>query len=103
MLFSLAVVGGLTAAWALFWPVPTEVIGRGVVIVPGGASVIDARAEGQILELPGAVGQEVRRGQPLVQLYLPALEQQLRRQKKDLAELVRINDALNRRDAARLE
>ena len=73
------------------------------MIVPGGASVIDARAEGQILELPVAVGQEVRRGQPLVQLYLPALEQQLRRQKKDLAELVRINDALNRRDAARLE
>ena len=103
MLFSLAVVGGLTAAWALFWPVPTEVIGRGVVIVPGGASVIDARAEGQILELPVAVGQEVRRGQPLVRLYLPALDQQLRRQEKDLAELVRINDALNRRDAARLE
>ena len=27
----------LTARWFLFWPLPTEVIGRGVVIVPGGA------------------------------------------------------------------
>ena len=102
MLLSLGTVGVLTAAWALLWPVPTEVIGRGVVIVPGGASVIDARAEGQILELPVAVGQEVRRGQPLVRLFLPALEQQVRRQEKDLAELIRIDADLNRRDAARL-
>ena len=102
MLLSIGTVGVLTAAWALLWPVPTEVIGRGVVIVPGGASVIDARAEGQILELPVAVGQEVRRGQPLVRLFLPALEQQVRRQEKDLAELIRIDADLNRRDAARL-
>ncbi len=99
---SLGTVGVLTAMWALFWPVPTEVIGRGVVIVPGGASVIDARAEGQILELPVTVGQQVRRGQPLVRLYLPVLEQQVRRQEKDLAELIRIDANLNRRDAARL-
>jgi len=92
----------LTAAWALFWPVPTEVVGRGVVIVPGGASVIDSRAEGQILALPVKPGQEVRRGQALVTLYLPVLEQQLRRQERDLAQLVRINADLDRRDAARL-
>ena len=103
VLLSLGAVGVLTTAWALFWPVPTEVIGRGVVIVPGGASVIDARAEGQILELPVAVGQEVRRGEPLVRLYLPVLEQQLRREEKDLAELIRIDADLNRRDAARVE
>jgi len=37
-----------------------------------------------------------------VRLYLPVLEQQVRRQSKDLAELIRIDADLNRRDAARL-
>lgn len=36
VLLSLLGVGGLTLLWALLWPVPTEVTGRGVVIVPGG-------------------------------------------------------------------
>ena len=47
-------------------------------------------------------GQAVRRGQPVVRLYLPVLEQQLQRQRRDLAELIRINSDLDRRDAARL-
>jgi len=99
---ALAGLWGLAGLWALFWPVPTEVVGRGVVIIPGGATVIDARAEGQILQLPVAPGQSVRRGDPLVTLYLPVLEQQLRRQQRDLAQLIRINSDLDRRDAARL-
>lgn len=72
------------------------------MIVPGGATVIDSRAEGQILSLPVREGQRVSRGQTLVRLYLPTLEQQLRRQEKDLAELIRINADLDRRDRARL-
>jgi HlyD family secretion protein len=102
VLVALGTAWALAAGWFLFWPVPTEVIGRGVVIVPGGATVIDARAEGQILSLPVRVGQQVRRGQTLLRLYLPTLEQQLRRQEKDLAELIRINADLDRRDQARL-
>ena len=102
MATALAGLWGLAGLWALFWPVPTEVVGRGVVIIPGGATVIDARAEGQILQLPVAPGQSVRRGDPLVTLYLPVLEQQLRRQQRDLAQLIRINSDLDRRDAARL-
>ncbi|WP_259725998.1 NHLP bacteriocin system secretion protein [Synechococcus sp. CS-1332] len=102
VLIALGTAWALTAGWFLFWPVPTEVIGRGVVIVPGGATVIDARAEGQILSLPVRVGQPVSRGQTLLRLYLPTLEQQLRRQEKDLAELIRINADLDRRDQARL-
>ena len=102
VLVALGTAWALTAGWFLFWPVPTEVIGRGVVIVPGGATVIDARAEGQILELPLRVGDVVKRGQPLIRLYLPTLEQQLRRQQKDLAELIRINVDLDRRDRDRL-
>ncbi|MCP9859401.1 MULTISPECIES: NHLP bacteriocin system secretion protein [unclassified Cyanobium] len=102
VLLALGSAWALTAGWFLFWPVPTEVIGRGVVIVPGGATVIDARAEGQILSLPVRVGERVSRGQTLLRLYLPTLEQQLRRQEKDLAELIRINADLDRRDQARL-
>ncbi|MFZ0408474.1 MAG: hypothetical protein WAM11_10235 [Cyanobium sp.] len=41
----------------------TEAIGRGVVIVPNGATVIGARPEDQILSLPVRVGKEVKRGQ----------------------------------------
>ena len=102
VLVALASAWALTAGWFLFWPVPTEVIGRGVVIVPGGATVIDARAEGQILSLPVRVGDEVQRGQTLIRLFLPALEQQLRRQEKDLSELIRINADLDQRDRGRL-
>ena len=102
VLVALARAWALTAGWFLFWPMPTEVIGRGVVIVPGGATVIDARAEGQILDLPLRVGEEVQRGQTLIRLYLPALEQQLRRQEKDLSELIRINADLDQRDRGRL-
>ena len=96
----LAGVGLLTTIWFCFWRVPTEVVGRGVLIVPGGATVIDARAPGQILRIPVRVGERVRRGQPLLELYLPTLEQELRRQERDLRELVRLNDDLNRRDGA---
>lgn len=96
-------VGLLAAAWVLFWPVPTEVVGRGVVIVPDGARVVDARAEGQILEIPVRVGEPVRRGQLLFRIYLPVLEQTLRRQERDLGELIRINADLDRRDAIRLD
>ena len=102
VLVALGTAWALTAGWFLFWPVPTEVIGRGVVIVPGGATVIDSRAEGQILSLPVRVGEEVKRGQALIRLYLPTLEQQLRRQERDLAELIRINADLDRRDLGRL-
>ncbi|MEB3318293.1 MAG: NHLP bacteriocin system secretion protein [Cyanobacteriota bacterium] len=102
VLMALVAAWGLTAGWFLLWPVPTEVIGRGVVIVPGGATVIDARAPGQIQRLPVRVGERVRRGQTLVTLSLPALEQQLRRQQRDLAERIRINADLDRRDRMRL-
>ena len=102
VLIALGTAWALTAGWFLFWPVPTEVIGRGVVIVPGGATVIDSRAEGQILDLPVRVGDEVKRGQTLIRLYLPALEQQLHRQEKDLSELIRINVDLDQRDRGRL-
>ena len=67
-----------------FWRVPTEVVGRGVLIVPGGATVMDARVSGQILRIPVRVGERVRRGQPLLELYLPILDQELRRQERDL-------------------
>jgi HlyD family secretion protein len=99
---ALAGVSVLTVCWFCFWRVPTEVVGRGVLIVPGGATVVDARAPGQILRIPVRVGERVRRGQPLMELYLPILDQELRRQERDLRELILLNDDLNRRDGLRL-
>jgi len=103
VLLSLIGLGGLTALWVLFWPVPTEVIGRGVVIVPGGATVLDSRAEGQIRDLNVKVGDRVRKGQLLMVLDQPALEKQLERQQRDLRELEQINSDLDRRDAIRMQ
>ena len=103
VLLALGTVGVLTAGWVLFWPVPTEVVGRGVMIVPGGSRVIDARAEGQILSIAVKVGQTVNKGQPLITMYLPTLDQELRRQEHDLLQLIGINANLNHRDAVRLE
>ena len=102
VLLALGSIGVLTISWVLFWPVPTEVVGRGVFIEPNRARVIDSRAEGQISAIPVQVGQEVRRGQTLITLYLPTLDQQLRREERDLRELRLINADLNRRDAGRL-
>jgi HlyD family secretion protein len=99
---ALAAMAFLAVLWGCFGRVPTEVVGRGVLIVPGKAAVIDARAEGQILAIPVKVGDRVRRGQPLISLYLPTLRQDLSRQQRDLSELIRLNGELNQRDALRL-
>jgi HlyD family secretion protein len=99
----LAGVGGVLVLWALFWPVPTEVSGQGVFIYPNNAGVLNARAGGQVLQVPVTVGQSVRKGEVLMTLYLPVLEKQLAQQKGNLAQLQRINSDLDRRDLARLE
>ena len=99
----LALMGGAVGAWALFWLVPTEVVGKGVLLLPDNAGLLDARAAGQVRRLPIAVGDTVRRGQVLVELYLPVLEKELEQQRANLRELERQNHALDARDRLRLE
>ncbi len=41
-------VVGAVVLWACFWRVPTEVMGKGVLLLPGSAGLIDARAGGQV-------------------------------------------------------
>jgi HlyD family secretion protein len=48
---ALAGMGGLVALWALFWPIPTEVVGKGVLIYPDQAGLLDSRAAGQVRRL----------------------------------------------------
>ena len=96
-------VGVLFLAWLLFWPVPTEVKGKGVLIYPDNAGLLNARAGGQVLNVQVAVGDRVRRRQVLMTLYLPVLERQLEQQKGNLAQLIRQNDELNHRDGLRLD
>ncbi|MEA5392383.1 NHLP bacteriocin system secretion protein [Cyanobium gracile UHCC 0139] len=98
----LVAMGGALGLWVLFWPVPTEVMGQGVLIYPDNAGLLDARAGGQVRRLRVAVGQEVRKGQVLMELYLPVLDRQLQQQRGNLAQLERDNRDLDRRDALRL-
>ena len=101
-LAQLAVAGGL-AAWALFWSVPTEVIGEGVLLPPGNAGVLNARAAGQIRSLAVQVGSPVTKGQGLMELRLPVLDRQLQQQRGNLAQLERIDRDLTERDRRRLQ
>jgi HlyD family secretion protein len=95
-------MGGALGLWVLFWPVPTEVMGQGVLIYPDTAGLLDARAGGQVRRLRVAVGQEVRKGQVPMELYLPVLDRQLQQQRGNLAQLERDNRDLDRHDALRL-
>jgi len=99
---SLAGMGALFGAWLLFWPVPTEVEGRGVLIYPDNAGILNARAAGQVLSINTAVADRVRKGQVLMTLYLPVLERKLDQQKGNLRQLVRQNEELDARDALRI-
>jgi HlyD family secretion protein len=99
---TLAGVGGALVLWALFWPVPTEVEGMGVLVFPDNAGILNARSGGQVRELFVKEGERVSRGQVLLQLYLPVLERQLDQQRGNLRQLQRHNARLDERDALRL-
>ena len=73
-----------------------------MLIYPDTAGLLDARAGGQVRRLWVAVGQEVRKGQVLMELYLPVLDRQLQQQRGNMAQLERDNRDLDRRDALRL-
>ena len=100
---SLAGVGGVLVLWALFWPVPTEVEGMGVLIYPNNAGILNARAGGQVREVFVKEGEPVARGKVLMQLYLPVLERQLDQQRGNVRQLQRINAQLDERDSLRLQ
>jgi HlyD family secretion protein len=99
----MALMGGAVMAWATFWLVPTEVVGKGVLLLPDNAGLLDARAAGQVRRLPIRVGNRVQRGQVLVELFLPVLEKELEQQRANLRELERQNRALDERDRLRLQ
>lgn len=73
-----------------------------MLLYPDTAGLLDARAGGQVRRLRVAVGQMVRKGQVLMELYLPVLDRQLQQQRGNLAQLERDNRELDRRDGLRL-
>ena len=99
---SLVGMGGVLVLWALFWPVPTEVEGQGVLVFPENAGILNARSGGQVRDVFVKTGERVSRGQVLMQLYLPVLERQIDQQRGNLRQLQRHNETLDERDALRL-
>lgn len=93
---------GAVGLWGAFWLVPTEVVGKGVLLQPDNAGLLDARAAGQVRQVHVAPGDTVRRGQVLIDLYLPVLDRQLEQQRANLRQLERQNVALDGRDRLRL-
>jgi HlyD family secretion protein len=69
-------------------------LGLWVLIYPESAGLLDARAGGQLRRLRAAVGEEVRKRQVLMELYLPVRYHQLQQQ--------RDNRELDRRESLRL-
>ncbi len=98
----LAGITGALGLWALFWPVPTEVSGNGVLIYPDNAGILNARSGGQVREVHVKVGERVQQGQVLMSLYLPVLERQLQQEMGNLRQLERHNAELDERDRQRL-
>lgn len=88
------------SAWLLFWPVPTQFEGKGVLIYPDNAGVLNARSAGQVLDVDVRVGDRVKKQQVLMTLYLPELERELEQEKGNLKQLQKQNIELNQRDAA---
>lgn len=98
----LVAMTGAVGLWGAFWLVPTEVVGKGVLLQPDNAGLLDARAAGQVRQVHVASGDTVRRGQVLIDLYLPVLDRQLEQQRANLRQLERQNEALDGRDQLRL-
>jgi HlyD family secretion protein len=98
----LAGMVGAVGLWVVFWPVPTEVMGQGVLLYPDDAGLLDARSGGQVRRVLVAEGARVSRGQVLMELDLPVLERQLQQQRENLAQLEGHDRELDQRDAGRL-
>ena len=98
----LAAVGTALVGWALVWQIPTEVAGQGVFLYSDNAAILNARAGGQVITINTKLGEQVKRGQVLMQLYLPVLARQLQQEKGNLAQLQRINNDLDHRDLMQL-
>lgn len=98
-------LGAVTAAlglWALIWPVPTEVIGQGVLLPADPAGLVNARFGGQVRRLLVRTGQQVQPHQLLMELDLPVQDKELLLQRANLMQLERQNRELDDRDRLRL-
>jgi len=99
----LAAMGSALVGWALVWQIPTEVSGQGVFLFSNNAAILNARAGGQVIKINAKVGDQVKKGQVLMTLYLPVLARQLQQEKGNLAQLQRINSDLDHRDRMQLQ
>lgn len=98
----LGAVSGALVLWGLVWPVPTEVIGQGVLLSADRAGLVNARFGGQVRRMLVRTGERVSRGQVLMELDLPVQDKELIQQRANLLQLERQNRELDERDRQRL-
>jgi len=69
-LFALLLLLATAVGWGVVGRVPTQVLGEGILIKPGGVQKVVARTSGQVTRLSAAVGEVVERGAVVATIFL---------------------------------
>jgi hypothetical protein len=79
LLLGLALVIAAGILWGVFGSIPTRVYGQAIIVSEGSSThALEPLFAGRIVEVPVARDTPVTRGQELVRLRIPSLEQELR-------------------------
>lgn len=73
--------------WGIFGEVPTQVVGKGMILRIGGVFDIESQGAGQISEILVKVGETVTQGQLIAKILQPELEDQISKSKEFLQDL----------------
>lgn len=80
----------LTAlVWGVFGRVPTRVHGRGILIRPGGVSIVTARGDGAVLRVHASPEQILTNDQVVATVYQPELQLRMEQATNTLQQLQR--------------
>jgi HlyD family secretion protein len=101
-LFAIAFLMAVGVGWSIFGKIPLTVTGRGVLVQPYRVVELQSPVAGRLQLLNIKVGDRIRRGQVLGLLDRADLQQQLRQQETQLAELQRQTQELDFMTAQRL-
>lgn len=85
----LAGIAVAAVIWGIFGVVDTTVSGRAILLQHGGLAEVSAAAQGRVTRVLVNVGERVERGQAIVRIAQPELDERRRQADERLAELQR--------------